>query len=67
MRPERAGSERIQIRHRVGVDCDADAGPAETIANAEIFGCPKSFTVAEDGAVKIDSDSADSTRLMLPA
>ena len=67
MRPERAGSERIQIRHRVGIDCDANADPAETIANAEIFGCPKSFTVAEDGAIKIDTDSVDSARLMLPA
>lgn len=67
MRVEGTRGKRIQIRDRFGVDCNANADP-ETIADAEILAYPQILPSAEgDDAVKIDSDSANPSSLILPA
>jgi hypothetical protein len=61
MRFERSRSQRIQIRHRFGIDRDGNAASAETLANAE------TVSVAQVGACKIDIFVADAAQLILPA
>ncbi len=55
MRAESAGSKRVQVRDRLGVDRDADADSA------------KAFAIAEIRRRKIDIPFSDAARLILPA
>lgn len=69
MRLQRARSERVQIRYRVGAhrDANAIAAKAFTQPKAFAFTVPESSCTAEGTARTIDFSLAGITGLILPA